>query len=89
MNLTALLLSLGSGLAWAAVDATRKRFGDGGCHPAAVVLLMTVAMTVGFGAYVGATGSFNAPSAYAVPLVVVVVANVAANLLFVRSFVGT
>ena len=85
MSTNAVLFSLLAGVTLAGLDATRKRLGESGIDAIAIVLMLTLGMSLAFGAYLGVDGFRMPPAAYLLPLVIVVATNVVANLLFMRS----
>ncbi|HWM90954.1 MAG TPA: DMT family transporter [Thermoanaerobaculia bacterium] len=78
---SALLLVVGSSLAWSAHDVTRK-FLVGRIRPVPLAFLLTVAAAPLFGAWTAIDGMPSLQPGYAVPAVSSVLLNIVANLMF-------
>lgn len=84
MTFTSILLLVGTGLSWAAYDATRKGLAEG-TNPAALVAVLCAMQAPFFGAWLAWDGGVAMHEGYAVPAATSVVLNIVANVLFIRS----
>lgn len=86
--IAALLLAVGSGLAWSAHDVTRK-FLVGRIRPVPLAFLLTAASAPLFGLWTAIDGFPSVQSGYWLPATASVLLNIAANLMFFAALRGS